>query len=977
MKFCYDLLADPTFFAFGCLPAHSSHHFRGPSEKELCTCISGNWKFHYAETPDQLPVGFEQPDYDCSRWGTIRVPGHIQLQGCGKPQYVNAIYPWEGHEAIRPGEIPQRFQPTGSYIYTFELSSPEALYIRFDGVENGFALWCNGAFVGYAEDSFTPKSFELTPYLRAGENRIAVQVFRFCSGTWLEDQDFWRFSGIFRDVWLYTVPKTHVFDLHTEALLSDDFREGILIAHLTLQGVLKGEAELSCAGQSVKASITGSTMSLSLPIAEPKLWSAEYPNLYPYILRLYDEDGSCIETVREKAGFRRFEIKDSLMLLNGKRIVFKGVDRHEWNCDRGRCITEEDMLADVINMKKHNINAVRTSHYPNQTKFYELCDEYGLYVIDETNLETHGTWQYPSQVASGLTIPNDDPRWKEAVLFRGRNMLMRDRNHPSVLIWSCGNESFGGKNIYEMSRQFHALDPSRPVHYEGVVHDPRYPDTTDITSYMYPHVDSIRAYLKEHRDKPYICCEYTHAMGNSNGGMFKYMELTREDPLYQGGFIWDYIDQALRVDGKFYYGGDFGDRPTDYNFCCNGIMLPDRRVSAKMQEVKFNYQNFVLNVFEDRVEIRNESLFTPLSEFVLLLTLKRDGEIVEVNRLLPEGESGETAVVPVPFSVPSLPGEYVLTASLLTREAKPWASAGFEVAFGQAVVKKIPTPEGAKQKIRFVEGDTYVGVHGDRFSALFCREKISLASYRYDGNELLKSPAELNFWRASVDNDKGWKAPSVWAKWMSAGKFAQITGFSCDADDYAARIRYEIQPACNGKHLIRLLYTVTGDGTVAVSLSHEGEDDMIPEMSMLLSLYPQLDQVTFYGKGPDATYCDRDKGGQLGLHSFTVKDNFEPYSVPQECGNRTGVRFARVCDRKGKGLLFTGDAIDFSALPYTPLEIENAEHAWELPPVTKTVIRCSAGQTGVGGDDSWGAKVHPEFIRSLNSAAFTFSFKGI
>ena len=552
-EFCFDIVGDPEIFMENRLPAHSDHRYYRPEESaglrslpafsrsrvlpELTDLtgfrhlLNGSWFFSYAKNYTCADHHFMENEVDCRTWETIRVPGHMQMQGYGKPQYVNTQYPWDGTDEILPGEIPQRFNPVGCYVRYFTL--PEAMkdgpvYISFGGVESGFALWLNGKYIGYSEDSFTPSEFDLTGAVdREGENKLAVMVFRFTAGSWCEDQDFFRFSGIFRDVYLYTVPEVHIWDLRVETVLDDEYKDARL--KVTVKAAGKGTASLELldpAGRSAgKAQLTlyGEDVPAAacIPVSSPLKWSAEQPNLYTLLITVTDANGIPQETIREMTGFRRFELIGPVMCLNGKRIVFHGVNRHEFSSQGGRCIRDEDILKDLLTMKQNNINAVRTSHYPNRPLLYRLCDLLGLYVIDETNLETHGIWDsiWRKKVTIDFAVPGNRPEYLQLILDRARSMFERDKNHACILIWSCGNESYGGKDLKIMHDHFRMWDRTRLIHYEGVMADPRYPETTDITSSMYTPAAQVEDYLKIHRDKPYILCEYVHAMGNSCGAM--------------------------------------------------------------------------------------------------------------------------------------------------------------------------------------------------------------------------------------------------------------------------------------------------------------------------------------------------------------------------------------------------------------------------------------------------------------------------
>jgi len=956
--------------------------------------LENGWKYKYSETPREILESADKwfcTDYDISGWEDIEVPGYYALQkDSDKPRYTNVMYPWDGLEALEPGQIPEG-NPTACYIRDFE--KPEEwkkTLVRLEGADSAAALWCNGNFVGYSEDSFTPSEYDLTPYVREGKNRLAIVVFRYSTGSWLEDQDFWRMSGLFRDVVLFTYPKTHVLDYFATAQPSEDFSEGKLEASMHLVGELFGRVVLEAEGISVGATVSGEYLNLSLTLPNPMLWSAEHPNLYHYTIKVYDGEGKLLEVIPGRTGFRRFELKDGFMKINGKRIVFKGVNRHEWDCRRGRAVTKEDMLQDVKHMKRNNINAVRTSHYPNNTYFYDLCDEYGLYVIDETNLETHGSWHFSSrngeEKVKAEGIPASRVEWLDAVLDRANSLFQRDKNHCSVIIWSCGNESGDGRDIYDMAQLFRGADSTRLVHYERVGWDSPFAGCTDMESQMYTPVWKIEEFLKEHQNKPFICCEYAHAMGNSNGAMHKYTDLARREPLYQGGFIWDYIDQSLLVPdpaglGKTYlaFGGDFGDRPTDYNFCCNGILLGDRRDTPKIQEVKYNYQNFTLVPGLSQVSICNESLFTDAEEYQLNAWLERDGEITASYTAQAKAAPGEEVSIPLPFEGQTeLPGEYTVNAALVLKADTIWAEAGHEVAFGQTVLPVVKAGKTAcNLPVKLINGGFCYGVKGEDFSLLFSKTSGLITSYCWKGVEMLFSQPQINFWRAPTDNDMGCKMPFDYAKWKTAGMYAKLVSASARQETDCVVIDGEYLLPSGEK--IQQVFSVTGDGKVEVSLSYEGDNTLVPDFGFLLKLPARFEYIEYFGYGPMENYCDRCQGARLGKFHYQVRENLTEYSIPQECGNRTGVRWAKITDSQGLGLMVSASpAADCCALPFTPHEIENAYHSYQLPPVYETVVRCSMGQMGIGGDDSWGAKPHEEYLLKLNKGVcFTFSFQGI
>jgi len=534
-QFDYANVKNPEYFCDGRMEAYSDHAYYASEtdmldgESLFAESLNGIWKFHYARNYGAVIRGFEKEEYCCASWDDIRVPAHIQMEGYDVPQYANTQYPWEGREDIRPGEIPEYFNPVASYVKYFsvpERMKGKRIFVSFQGAESGLAVWLNGVFIGYSEDSFTPSDFELTGYLKEGQNKLAVQVFKWTAGSWCEDQDFYRFSGLYRDVFLYTVPNVHIRDLRIRAIPDETLQKAELEIVSCTWGEGKARFVLSRHGKvfvDEEKELNGENRFV-WEVDHPALWSAEVPNLYDLMITVTGKDGAVTELIPEKVGFRRFEMKDHMMTLNGKRIVFKGVNRHDFSSVGGRHVSEEELRKDLTVMKQNNINAIRTSHYPNGSLLYRLCDEYGLYLIDETNMETHGSWDtVRADGDDDYIVPNDRPEWLQLLLDRENSMYQRDKNHPSILIWSCGNESYGGKDIYEMSQFFRKEDPTRLVHYEGVFNDRRYNDTSDMESQMYTPVEKIKEFLAKDRSKPFICCEYTHAMGNSCGAMHKYI----------------------------------------------------------------------------------------------------------------------------------------------------------------------------------------------------------------------------------------------------------------------------------------------------------------------------------------------------------------------------------------------------------------------------------------------------------------------
>lgn len=1025
-NFDSNIIKNPEIFEQNRLAAHSDHVcYKNELEKiigksSLRYDMNGLWKFAYAKNQSLAPCDFEAADYDCKGWDEIRVPAHIQMEGYDVPIYTNTTYPWEADEFIKPGEVPEIFNPVASYVKYFtipENMKNKRVCISFQGVESGFALWLNGHYVGYSEDTFDPSDFELTDYIVEGENKLAVRVWKWTSSSWCEDQDFYRFSGIFRDVFLYAVPCVHVEDLSVVPTLNDTFDEGTLSVSIKADGDGIASVKIYELGDLSVEKYDRAKLLLeefdielrnkeicedSCNVKNPLLWSAEKPNLYEVKIIVKDTHGNETEFISQPAGFRRFEMVDGLMKLNGKRIVFKGVNRHEFSSITGRVPNRDEVIKDIVTMKKNNINAIRTSHYPDDSMLYELCDIYGIYMIAENNLESHGTWEAYNKgyVDLDFVVPKDKPQWREMMLDRANSCYQSNKNHPAILIWSCGNEAFGGKTIYEMSQLFRQLDKHRLVHYEGVFNDRSYNDTSDMESQMYTSAAGIEKFLAEHPEKPFICCEYTHAMGNSCGAMHKYTELSDREPRYQGGFIWDYIDQSIyKKDryGKWFltYGGDFGDRPTDGDFSGNGICYGgEREASPKMQEVKFNYQNISVDFDSDYIfTVTNKNLFVNTSVFDAFAILLADGEEVYRTKLQISVPPMDRASYEVPVTLKNsmidAEKEYCIVISFVLKENTIWEKAGYEIAFGQHMIKKPVSEYSCDKSVELVVGNGNILVRGENFKALFSRMNLGMVSYVYGGVEMLPNTIPLpNFWRTPTNNDSGNMMPQRYAQWKIASMYVTTrqdqrfadTSPRVEKNDNNIAITYTYFMPTTPQSSCEVTYRVFGDGTIETTLSYDPVKELgdMPEFGMMFKLDADYDTVKWYGLGPQETYEDRQHGGKYGVYENKVADNIAEYLVPQESGNKCRVRYAKVMDKKGRGMLFFGDELSFSALPYTPHELENAAHHFELPPVHYTVVRVAKKQMGVGGDDSWGSHTHPEYLLDVSEKMeFTFCFRGI
>lgn len=1040
-------LENPEIFEVNREKAHSDHHFY-ESEAEMeagkawlqNVCLgkkaglnngqetswhqylNGTWKFAYAQCPAKRQTDFYKTDYDITGFDEIAVPGHIQIQGYDRKHYINTMYPWDGHSELRPPHIDWEYNPVGSYVKEFDLKESlegKRVFLSFQGVETAFYVWLNGSFVGYGEDSFTPSEFEVTGYLKSEGNRLAVEVYKRSSASWIEDQDFFRFSGIFRDVYLYGIPKVHVQDLFVHAGLDDEYRDGVLAVEMEMvsgenngewgspfavRAVLKDHDDTVVWQQRQLVSGTGDedetsdkeshkeirrrpqAVTFETQISEIKKWSAEKPYCYTLYLYVEDMDGGLIELVPQTVGFRRFELRDGLMSLNGKRIIFKGVNRHEFNVHRGRAITKEDMMWDIRFMKQHNINAVRTCHYPDQSLWYELCDRYGIYLIDEANLESHGSWQKMGACEPSWNVPGSLPEWKACVVDRAMSMVERDKNHPSILIWSCGNESYAGEDILAMSQYFKEKDPARLVHYEGVCWNRQFDQISDMESRMYAKPEQAEEYLKNDPRKPYILCEYMHAMGNSLGGMRHYTELADRYPKYQGGFIWDYIDQALvrkDVDGKevLGYGGDFTDRPTDYNFCGNGIVYGTRQASPKAQEVKYLYRNLEMDPGKDGVTIFNRNLFADTSAYEFVYQIRKDGKAVYTvyfeAKVMP-GECKEIRLDDLEkekrTGAAELPGETVFQVSAVLKQDTAWAEKGFEVSFGETVICECAEQANADGEVQqdssmsVIHGDVNLGVKAPGFSVLFSRADGGIVSLRYDEHEWITRPPMPTYWRAATDNDRGNGFARESCMWLAADQFWQYENSQVEVREEPEKVTvtftYGIPGASQAKTAVT--YVVTPDGTIRVRAHFFGQKGLpkLPLFGMRWKLSSQADRFVYYGRGPEENYADRACGARMGIFEGTPLGNLSHYLKPQECGGRTDVRWLEVSDGQGRGLRFIADGkpLAVNVLPYTAEELENAMHEEELAvPPRYTVVSILGATRGVGGDDSWGAVVHPEY----------------
>jgi beta-galactosidase len=1015
--------------------------------------LNGTWRFHWASSPDQRPTNFFQAGFDDSKWEKIEVPSNWEMKGYGVPIYVSSGYPFKIDPPRVMGEPKPEYtafkqrNPVGSYRREFEL--PEGrkdrhVFIHFAGVESAFYLWVNSTRVGYSQGSRTPAEFDITDYVRPGTNQLAVEVYRWSDASYLEDQDMWRMSGIFREVFLYSTADARIRDFAIRTDLDTNYTDAILqikpelaaysnrsLAGWKVRAQLYDpenhpvfQSELSCDAEPIlnrnfKASVMEERVPqrgpakfawLQAEVKNPGKWTAETPVLYTLVLTLNDEKDATVEAVSSKIGFRKIEIRDGRLLVNGKPVRLRGVNRHEIDPDSGHALSLERMQQDIVLMKRANINAVRTCHYPNDPTWYDLCDRYGIYVLDEANLETHGVRG---------TLAND-PNWSYPFLDRAIQLAERDKNHPSVIFWSMGNESGYGPNFAAMSGWLHTFDPTRPVHYEGAQGTPTDPLTVDVISRFYPRVSQpylyddspantrwaklldlasntppiqkafswveIRGESKNSvgeelvDQRPVVTSEYAHAMGNAIGNLQDYWNEIYSNPRLLGGFIWEWADQGLHKkapDGQTFvaYGGDFGDVPNLGVFCLKGIVASDRTIPPKYWEVKKVYQPVLVELAKANsskvvVRLANRHHFLNLNEFEARWSIISDGAVLQSGTLPPLNIPPETSLevkVPLkPIRRPGVGAEYWLRVSFHTKRETLWAPAGHEIAWQQLQIP-VKTPDAPSLKTRNLpaltlnDHDGRVRVEGASFSVEFKRSSGTLASLTYDGRNMLATNCDtpgpvLQAWRAPTDNDR------AFGKWLARDwKQAGLDQLIRNVDSFVVtqpasnlvRVAVTATSTCtNGSILHRATWTIRGDGSLDVDNQFElsGKLPPLPRIGTVMELDPGLEHFRWYGRGPYENYSDRKDCADTGIWSGTVDEQYVPYAKPQETGNKEEVRWATLTDQAGQGLLVVADSepLSASALHLTVSDLASAHHAYELKPRPEVFLSLDAAQSGLG-----------------------------
>ena len=991
-----------------------------PHASPFYTSLNGNWKFMLVNKPADRIVSFYTEDFDDKQWKTIPVPSNWELQGYDIPIYVNITYP----HAKTPPKIQDHYNPVGSYRTHFEFNENlqhKEVILHFGAVSSAMYVWVNGQKVGYSEDSKTPAEFNITPFLKKGKNLLAVEVFRWSDASYLEDQDFWRLSGITRDVYLLTKNKTSIRDFWAQAGLTTDYKTGLFKLQVELQGEetngyqiqaeLLNENNETVYTQNQTFTNKKSQIDFSAEIAGAELWSAEQPNLYRLILTLKDKNGTELEKTGTQVGFRNIEIKNGQLLVNGSAIYAKGVNIHEHHDRTGHYMDEETMIKDIQTMKMFNINAVRTSHYPQPEKFYELCNKYGLYVVDEANIESHGMGAEHQGPFDTINQISYRPEWNAAHLDRMKNMVERDKNHPSVIIWSMGNECGNGPVFYEGYDWIKSRDTTRFVMFEQAGLNPN----TDIVAPMYHTIGQLEAYAKKYSDRPYILCEYAHAMGNSVGNLKEYWDMIYKYKVLQGAFIWDWVDQGLikRTDsGQEYwaYGGDFGpkDVPSDGNFCLNGLVDPDRRPKPALFEVKKVYQNIRFTEIDKsngKFKVENLFQFTDTQEFIFDWQLMENGQLVAEGTLAPleiaPGVSKEVSL-PLPKNTDHSK-EIILTISAKTVREKNLLPKGHEIAWEQFLLHT-PKPvlkKNSDQKVIITADEKNMLVSSQAVKAVFDKSTGIMKELNYGNENILHEEQGFspNFWRAPTDNDFGNGMQKRCQVWRYATKNRHLNSITSAMKGNEAEITvlYDLKDS-KQKTIAsyKVIYYFAGDGTLTVKNEYDKLLNDLPEtprIGLNFQIAKVYDQMSWYGKGPYESYWDRKTGAKVGIYKGRVADQYWAYLRPQENGNRSDVRWVSFTNSAGKGIQIAGlPTVDVSAHHQIMEDFEAFErnyvhgrdddsiknrHTIDVPVRDLISINIDYRQMGVGGDNSWGARPHPEYLLNDKNYAFTFIIKPI
>ena len=960
--------------------------------------LNGQWKFLFLRAPELSPKDFYCSDFNMELWDNIDVPGNWQVQGYGNMHYTDVYYPFP----INPPYVPTE-NPTGIYKRKFIMEEAwleERTILRFNGVDSAFHLWINGKEVGYSKGSRMCSEFDISEYIKQGENDITVRVYQWSDGTYLEDQDMWWLSGIFRDVELIRENKTAVRDLFVIADLDKEYQNGALKVKLSLEN-LKDEALMDLnIGYELLDENFNEVLSGNLQCGEfkalsekdvyieekvlsPKKWSAEEPNLYHLLIKLL-RGNEVLEVIPQRVGFRSIELKGENFLINGKAVLLNGVNRHDYHPDMGRVVSKESMEQDVILMKQHNINAVRTSHYPNNSYFYDLCDIYGLYVIDEADLECHGF-----ENTGNYKWITDDPKWEKSYVDRAERLVQRDKNHASIIMWSLGNESAFGVNFEKMAETCRSIDNTRLIHYE----EDREVKIADIHSTMYSRLNRlIEIGESTEINKPHILCEYGHAMGNGPGGLKEYQEVFRKYNKLQGGFIWEWYDHGIRTKNEkgeeFYaYGGNFGEYPHNGNFCIDGLLFPDRTPSPSLIEykkviepVKFEAED--LNA--GSIRVKNLYDFINLNHGAIYWSVNYDEITLDSGILfLEEIEAGEEGIITIPYKLPKkikANTEYWLNISYRLNKDTLWAKLGHEIAFEQFLLplKVEDIAEPTKGVLKVEEEEASVVIKGSHFQVAFDKIFGTMSQLTYQGKNIIKEGPKLNFWRASIDNDM--YVVKDWKEKYFLHKMQQVTeDFSWNTKESSVEVTHEVHiaPPSQGWGIkAKYIYEVFGDGQIKLKVegrtvgTEYNMPEMLPRIGLELALNREFDRVTWYGRGPGESYSDSKAAGKIGVYRKKVEEMHTPYIYPQENGNRTDVKWMAITNVRELGIIASAkDSMEFTIHDYTKEDLEEAKHEHELMRRDFVVLNLDYKQNGLGSN-SCGQDQLPPYKLQLTNFSF-------
>lgn len=965
--------------------------------------LNGTWKFNWVQNADQRPTDFYKVDFNDKGWDNIQVPGVWELNGYGDPIYVNVGYPWRSQYKNNPPYVPTVNNHVGTYRKEIELPADwkgRQIMAHFGSVTSNMYLWVNGKFVGYSEDSKLEAEFDLTKYLRPGKNIIAFQVFRWCDGTYLEDQDFFRYSGVGRDCYLYTRTANHIEDIRITPDLDAQYKDGTLQIDIQMKG--KGTVDLKLLDKEGKevttAQVKGSgKQTASMTVSNPAKWTAETPNLYTLVANL-QENGKIIESIPVKVGFRKIELKNGQILVNGQAVLFKGADRHEMDPDKGYVVSRERMIQDIKRMKELNINAVRTCHYPDNNLWYDLCDEYGIYVVAEANIESHGMGYGDETLAK-------NPLFAKAHLERNQRNVQRGYNHPSIIFWSLGNEAGFGPNFEACYKWIKAEDKTRAVQYEQAGTN----EYTDIFCPMYYSYESCENYSKGNIDKPLIQCEYAHAMGNSQGGFKEYWDLVRKYPKYQGGFIWDFVDQSARwytKDGKeFYgYGGDFNRYDaSDNNFQNNGLISPDRVPNPHAHEVGYIYQNIwvkPVDLQKGEISIYNENFFRDLSDVYAEWQLLANGEVLQ-SGIINDLKVGpqQTVNQKLNYTLDNICPckEVLLNVAFKLKNTETLLPAGFAVAQQQLSVREYKAPENLLTKKKIAHDYTpapvvedndsyYLIVKGENFHIDFERRNGYLSLYDVNGLSILDEGAQLtpNFWRAPTDNDMGAGLQKKYLAWKNPEIKLTSLEHATENGLVVVTAKYDM-PTVSAK--LTLTYRINKEGAIEVTQSMTTDKNAkvsnMFRFGMRAALNKNLSNIQYYGRGPIENYSDRNNSTNIGKYAQTVDEQFYSYIRPQETGTKTDIRWWNQTNKGGNGIQLVGKTpFSASALHYTMESLDDGlekdQRHSELVPQTDCVNFCiDKVQMGLGCVNSWGALPLDKYMVPYQDYEFTFVIKPI